>query len=43
VTADAFRKLNIGSRLEPARIVIEQAQQNPAETSDVPTGRRLPA
>jgi len=38
-----FRKLNIGSRVELARIVIEQAQQNPAETSDLPTARRLPA
>jgi DNA-binding NarL/FixJ family response regulator len=38
-----FRKLNIGSRVELARIVIEQTQQNPAEISDLPTARRLPA
>jgi DNA-binding CsgD family transcriptional regulator len=38
-----FRKLSIGSRVELARIVIEQTQQNSAEMSDLPTARRLPA
>ena len=38
-----FRKLNIGSRVELTRIVVEQTQQNPAEISDLPTARRLPA
>ena len=38
-----FRKLNIGSRVELARIVIEQTQQNPGELSDLPTAHRLPA
>jgi DNA-binding CsgD family transcriptional regulator len=38
-----FRKLSIGSRVELARIVIEEAHQNPAEISDLPTARRLPA
>jgi hypothetical protein len=38
-----FRKLNIGSRVELTRIVVEQTQQNSAEISDLPTARRLPA
>jgi len=38
-----FRKLNIGSRVELTRIVVEQTQQNPAEISDLPTARRLSA
>lgn len=37
----AFRKLNIGSRVELTRIVIEQTQQNPGGISDLPTTKLL--
>jgi hypothetical protein len=31
-----FRKLSIGSRVEPARTVVEQTQLDPAQIPDLP-------